>query len=85
MSLSAVTLIWIFKNELNSGSMSSSEKGSRKSGLIYGYDTSKIRIWAPDNGMISDNCHFNKSLKKVYVNKISIFIFVFQISIILKG
>lgn len=34
------------------GSMSSSEKGTRKSGLIYGYDSSKIRIWAPDNGTL---------------------------------
>lgn len=52
--------------------MSSTEKGSRRSGLIYGYDSSKIRIWAPDNGMTPDNCHFNRS-----VNKISNFIFVF--------
>lgn len=34
------------------GSMSSTEKGSRRSGLIYGYDSSKIRIWAPDNGSL---------------------------------
>lgn len=51
----------LLNKKLNSGSMSSTEKGSRRSGLIYGYDSSKIRIWAPDNGMTPDNCHFNRS------------------------
>lgn len=40
--------------------MSFIEKGSRRSGLIYGYDLSKIWIWVLDNGMMLDNCYFNR-------------------------